>query len=624
MFNLDPEEEKLFILNQEMILHTAEEEMIDKKFKKLQEEMDLLRHRSREIQVRKVAVRTKISDVNRTITKMKDAEVLRKLNETEDEWMKGIIEEIVELTNDFPSIKRARHYQYDDIIATYAAYLNNKNGMLNANDMGAGKTAETVMSLYIFTKKFMKDNNGKVPSILWLTKKSLVKTTPTEIKRWWPSCKIFVSKEISTLSEREFSLEMYDMIGGIFMANYEFVRSTPKINDRNWDFVVIDEVHKLKGGANSNGPTVVWETCKSIAVKARFNMMLTGTPMVNKPEEMWSYLHILAPDRFPDMKKFKRDFCEYKDVAGVMELCVDPTKILETALKGQMIRRSRAEFGIELPELDLQNEVLVMGTAQRDVYLQMRDRFFVWLDSQNDSALTATAIIAQLTRLRQINLFPAGIAVEHAVVDDTGAPIYFDNEIMTVKKALSCRESIKIDEAMDRIEMVTSLPSQVNDSISEQLVLFCTFNEPMREIQRRCDELKISCEIISGQTTSRERNRNLEDEFQRGKIQVLCINSAMGEGLNLQKNPSEWIGGASYGIMLDKWWSPARNEQCIGRIHRQGGTYPVTFWIFENESSVDQYIDAILNIKIESFKSIMDSEKIRPKSDWKEYLKGLL
>jgi SNF2 family DNA or RNA helicase len=96
----------------------------------------------------------------------------------------------------------------------------------------------------------------------------------------------------------------------------------------------------------------------------------------------------------------------------------------------------------------------------------------------------------------------------------------------------------------------------------------------------------------------------------------------MGEGLNLQKNPEHWPGGASYGIFLDLWWSPARNEQCIKRIHRQGSNIPVFIYELQNVPSVDQFIKAKNEEKNEQFNSIMESKEIRPASEWKKILGG--
>lgn len=552
-----------------------------------------------------VLVRNKFS-VNREIQAEEERQRLERLKIEEERRlraemlsMKEVDEEIRKLCEGFEAYDKAHPYQIEDVVSSINAYKAGKRGMLNANDMGMGKTFESAIVLYCM-QKLLSETLGRKPKILWLTKKSLVtkESTKKEIARWNPNWKTIQPVDGGSPAQREFVVEFYrdsDM-ADMFLANYEFVRTTPVAQTMKWDIIVVDEVHKLKGGANSNGPTNIWTSIKNLCVNAEYVLMLSGTPMVNAPEEMWSYLHIFNPEKFPDLKTFKRNFMEYKTIAGEFKLVVDANKLLGQVLKGQMIRRSAAEVGLQIPELNYEVVELERTPAQDEAYKQMQNHFFVWLDEQQDKPLSAMAIIAQLTRLRQINVWPV---VNFTRTDENG---------YEVTETLDIRESSKIDEAMDII-----------DNAQDQAIIFSTFNEPMYEIQRRCRLKGLRCEIISG---SEKHNFDVEAEFQQGRINVLCLNSSMGEGLNLQKNPEHWPGGASYGIFLDLWWSPARNEQCIKRIHRQGSSIPVFIYELQNVPSVDQFIKAKNDRKNEQFNSIMESGEIRPASEWKKLLGG--
>lgn len=546
---------------------------------------------------------TKIFDVRRQKKEEARQAELRELEIQQARAIEDTVAEIRRLTSDFPTIDKLHEYQLEDVVSTIQAYRAGKRGMLNANDMGMGKTVETVVILYVLTK-LMELSLGHRPNVLWLTKKSLMqKSSPKEVKRWNPECSVVTPATAKNLQDREFYLEMYEYTGAdIFMANYEFVRTTPKCLDIKWDIVVIDEVHKLKGGANATGPTKIWETIKNLCLKSRFVLMLSGTPMVNAPEEMWSYLHIFNPEKFPDIKRFRKDFMDYKKAAdgilsGVLE--VKPDLIMKHALKGQMIRRSAEEVGLQLPELTYEIIELEMTPAQQEAYNMMEKRFFVWLDKNEDKPLTAMAIVAQLTRLRQINLWPV---IDFEIKDENG--IGTGNY-----ELLDIRESSKIDEAMDIIE-----------NVQQQVVIASTFNEPLFEIERRCKAVGLSAGVIYGGSKLED---GLEEKFQQGHLDVLLLNSAMGEGLNLQKNPSAWPGGSSYGILLDRWWSPMRNDQVVKRIYRQGSNIPVFWYELQNVPSVDQFIHAKNDEKNESFASIMTSKEIRPGGEWKNYLKEM-
>ena len=519
--------------------------------------------------------------------------------------MRLLDDEIKLLCEGFGAYDKAHAYQIEDVISTIQAYRAGKRGMLNANDMGMGKTFESAIVLYVLNKLFQEEF-GRKPKVLWLTKKSLVvkESTKKELQKWNPDLKILQPLVNGTAQQRDMVVDIAlgsDKVD-VVIANYEFVRTTNKARKSKWDIVVIDEVHKLKGGANSGGPTAIWEAVRDVCLQSEFVLMLSGTPMVNAPEEMWSYLHIFNPTKFDDVKKFKRDFMDYKSIAGEYKLVVDANKILNNVLKGQMIRRGAAEVGLQIPELTYEVIELERSPEQDKVYKQMQNNFFVWLDEQHDKPLSAMAIIAQLTRLRQINVWPSGIHFKETKATPDGTLYEVDN-------VLDIRESSKIDETMDII-----------DNVQDQVIVFSTFNEPLFEVQRRCKEKGISCEVIAGGV---KHTIDVEAEFQQGRITVLCLNSSMGEGLNLQKNPEFWPGGSSYGVFLDLWWSPARNEQCVARIHRQGSNIPVFIYELQNVPSVDQFIKAKNEEKTEQFSSIMESSVIRPASEWKLLFGGV-
>lgn len=493
---------------------------------------------------------------------------------------------------------KAHDYQKADITSAVHAYLSGFTGFINANDMGLGKTMESLLTLkvlsYLFDSEF-----GRKPRIIWLTKSSILKTggTKREADRWYPEMTLVPLDGSLPKDQREF---MFDMIkrldDAVVITNYETVRTTENLREINWDFIVMDEVHKLKGGANLNGPTKLWKAVKGITENARMILMLSGTPMVNRPAEMWAYLHIFDPDRFPRMRDFENFFSMYDPRTG--GYIINPDKLLREALYGRMCLRKKTdeEVKLDLPDItpyEDRERLVEMLPNQRSVYNQMRDRFFIWLeDQESDQLLSASAIIAQITRLRQINIWPV---------------INFTNPETGEVTRLEVRESSKIDELMDIVE-----------EAQDQVVVFCTFNEPFNEIKRRCEEMKLKCGIISGENS--KDLSTLEVDFQQGKIDVLCINSAMGEGLNLQKNPEMWPGGSSTVVFLDLWWNSARNNQCTDRVYRQGASERVNVIHIKNEQSIDSFMDMIIEGKDLEIGKITSSSSLRP-AEWKSMLK---
>ena len=228
----------------------------------------------------------------------------QKLEEEKNKVFEETIALIKEICEDFAAWHQAREYQVEDIVRIVHQYLIGSSGVMNANEMALGKTFESLVALYIITKLFERKHNRK-PTMLWLTKLSILTTggTKNEATRWNPELRMFPLKGADHKAAKEMVLKFARTGGTCVLTNYETIKTTPEAQKIHWDIVIMDEVHKLKGGANSGGPTAIWEAVKNLSMG--FTMMLTGTPMVNKVEEIWSYLHIFDADAFPDAKRFR-------------------------------------------------------------------------------------------------------------------------------------------------------------------------------------------------------------------------------------------------------------------------------------------------------------------------------
>jgi SNF2 family DNA or RNA helicase len=507
---------------------------------------------------------------------------------------------IKEICEDFASWKEAREYQVEDVVRIVHQYIIGSTGVLNANEMALGKTFETLVSLYICSELHRRKFNTE-PKVLWLTKVSIVETggTLSEAKRWFPNLKMFPAKGSNSKASKDLIMRMVNRGGICLLTNYEFVKTTPKVNEVQWDFVIMDEVHKLKGGANSS-PTAIWSAVKELNIG--FMMMLTGTPLVNRVEEIWSYLHLFDPMAFPDSRSFSRQFSALRDLSGKLQFSLRSENMLKDILKGRLIRRTAKEVGLQMPPVTEIITVLPHNLEQGDLYQKMKTEFFIWLDQQEGKALSATSILAQLTRLRQINVLPVA---NFQIKDQEG------NVIETLK--LDCRDSSKLDEAMDII-------SQTQD----QALVFCSFNEPLEEMAFRLQIEGLRGEVIS--SAHRNEMSKYEIGFQNKEIDVLLINSAMGEGMNLHKDNAKWEGGARAVILLDKWWNDSRNRQCIARAVRPGENSgePVFVYDLKCDGSVDFFIQALCDEKSAQFDNLTEASELRPSGEWKTYLQGLL
>lgn len=481
----------------------------------------------------------------------------------------------------------AMEFQREDVLYAVNAWKMGLTGVLNANDMGLGKTYESLAMFYIINKLFV-EKHGRSMKTIWVTKKSLIKSTVRELKTWHGELNVIPVVNVTDPGTRKFLIDMAVNSGAILVTNYESLSTTPEIvDDYTFDMIFMDEVHKLKGGANAK-PTKVWCAARDLVHKSRdaggFYIPLSGSPISNHPKEMWAYLHLFDPIRFPSVHSFEKRYCSWFGQG----IAVQPD-ILIKAMKSQVIRRRKDEVAIQLPELTYDYRSPDHTEAQAIVYQSMRTNFFIWLDEQGeDVPLTATVIIAQLNRLRQINLWPD--ALTHK---PTG--------------------SGKIDEAMDIIMELCET--------GEQVVVFSSqFNDPLYEVRDRVRNLGWICEVIDGAAKDVD---GVCENFRQAKVNVICVNmKSGGEGLNLQKS-DRWPGGAAHAIFLDRWWNPSVNEQAEARIYRKGANVPVTMHIMECEDTVDMFIRAKIDMKTEMITGVMESAALR-KGDWKNQLEGLI
>lgn len=558
-------------------------------FKKFQEAVDKIR-------AEKLAKRAELKSVEANVKELRlelsrlatEAEKNQNLIEAQKR-LDEITEQLNNLRKDAPWNEAIRPFQWDDVCYIVAAFLEGKNGVLNANDMGLGKTFESVAVLWLMQQLFP-EKYGYKPKVLWLTKKSLIQSSIREFRKWWPE--ITPIPVSGKPNQREFIVKLAINNNAPVVVNYDALNTTPILMTTQWDIIVMDEVHRLKGGANYN-PTKVWENTSEIAARAKFIMPLSGSPIQNHPKDMWAYLYMLDPIRFPDHKTFVNQYCYGYDEG----MTVQWDRLIKI-LSNRVIRKSKAEVLTELPDKTREFRYVEMLPEQQKIYNQLRDQFFFWLDEQEEEVLTATSILAQLTRLRQVALMPGSISIP--ITDKNGN---------TIERRVECNESAKIDEAMDIIEQLVQT--------GEQVVVFSSqFNAPLFEIQQRIEkEYRVRAETLTG-ANSKDVDK-IEQAFKDGDIRVLCVNmKSGGEGLNLQT--------ASHAIFLDLWWNPMSNMQAEDRLHRQGQKNAVTIHIIQAEDSVDKFIAEILDKKSSMIEGVMEDSTFRKEQGWKAYLSDLL
>lgn len=483
------------------------------------------------------------------------------------------------------------------------------HGVLIADQMGLGKTLEATAAIDLvqgaedYCEKMEQRLQGAVDpdsvqmhSVLWLCPNSIKSTTALEIAKWSDRQTV---KLDGVPGVRGKIVDLAFDNGLTLIASYEQLRDrgkdangnpkpvTPELMEKHWPIVILDEAHKFKNESSSTFGNV-----EKICQNAGMVIPMTGTPIMNRPGEFWAILHMLTlkgkyEGKFQDYWRFEN---EYLNVWGYSNQFKNGMyDRLINNVKDMVIRRRKDEVEIQLPDKVREVRFVELDAEQRSVYNDMRDKLFVWLDEQKSDFISATNLLAQLTRLRQIALLPSGVKIKRA--DGT-------------EVTLECTESAKIDEAAEILEELLD-----ND---EKCLVFSNYNEPLHETVRRVQALakKLEKDIDVGMIIGGVKDTDraiIQSRFNDpdDKLRVVVGNiAAMGLGLNLQ-------GACSHAIFLDLGWNPGVNEQAEDRLHRTGQKSSVTIHIIQAEETVDAFIAMKLEEKANLIEGIIERSELR-------------
>lgn len=344
---------------------------------------------------------------------------------------------------------------------------------------------------------------------------------------------------------------------------------------------------------------------------------MTGTPILNKPQDLFAQLSLIDPVNFTSERNFLDAYCQQDWYTKKWKFRPGGLERLTNQMASKFVMRDRKSAGITIPPQEIQYYDLVLDPDEypnQFAVLQTLNKHAAILLDEN-KVVSVLAMIALITRKRQAIVYPDGIQLKNQ-----------DGEVVYT---VNCNESIKIDKVIkftngDRNEYEGLIPELIGtydeDNISsgtgydgERVVLFSQFKEPLKEIERRCKEANIPVARYDGDTPDHIREQIQEDFDAKHcdrpgyvkKFQVvLCNYKTGGVGLNFT--------GASQMIILDEEWSPGKADQAMGRIDRMGQTKETTVHVLRVRNSIDTWmaqLNADKAAMVEGFESEIDLQQ---------------
>lgn len=431
--------------------------------------------------------------------------------------------------------------------------------------------------------------------ILYICPAPLLRNVMEEWQNWAPHRNVTYIGAMSK-AERNFALSFLDKLNEyVIIVNYEAWRRDKalltSLIECKFDTIIIDEAHNIKDMQSQAYKGV--ETLVQ-GLKPEYVIPMTGTPILNRPQELFPLLHLVNPAEFTYERDYLFRYCEeyYPKDADGNEASTPRWRFKEGGLEKllskiskNILRRTKDMAGIQLPEKSVIYHELDLDTVNYPDQARAREHMkkFATIVMDSGKAIQATVMIALITRLRQIETWPAGIQLRDAVTKQ-------------VTLELDVYESQKIDYIIRKEgdEYEGLIPDVVED---ERVVVFSQFKAPLHELKARCEAAGLRAVILDGSTSSKLKDE-IRHDFDRkitpnranSKWDVLLANyKAAGVGLNLTN--------ATQLITLDEEWNPGKREQAWDRIHRIGQTENVTINVIRTKDTIDDWLAGIIDQK---------------------------
>ncbi len=468
-----------------------------------------------------------------------------------EEWLKFIE---FENNKDFKSLSgkgsintfkgELREYQ-KEAVAWMKKMAENGFNVILADEMGLGKTIQTLAFMLYYKQKISKN----LPCVV-VCPTSLVENWKEECKKFAPGLKAIVvagtnrDNSIKTLKEFDLVITSYALIK----------RDIEKYSKVKFGLLVLDEAQHIKNPATINA-----KVCKSILTKHR--LVLTGTPLENSPEDIWSIFDFLNPGMLGSRENFKSSYSK-------IEYNFEKQKELADRISPFILRRHKAEVE-QLPEKTEQTLFCEMASSQRNLYNNLLREGKNRYQSFFDGRTTRFDILSSLLRLRQLCCHPQ--LLPETLRDGT-------------------KESAKT-------ELLKELLLEAIDSGHRTLV-FSQFTSLLAILKDWLVENNILFEYLDGAT--KNRYRKVERFNKNKKISIFLLSlKAGGTGLNLT--------GADTVIIYDPWWNPSVEAQATDRTHRIGQKKRITSIKLVVRDSIEEKILELQSKKQGLFNGIVEN-----------------
>jgi SNF2 family DNA or RNA helicase len=420
-------------------------------------------------------------------------------------------------------------------------------GACLADDMGLGKTVQFIAFLL-----HLKEQDALENPTLLVCPTSVLGNWEREVNKFAPSLKILQYHGDKRPKGKAFleTVKKHDLIVTSYSLLHRDIKSLQSVS---WQIIVLDEAQNVKNPDAKQSKAVR-------ELEATFRIALTGTPVENRLQELWSILDFLNPGYLGNKQFFQRRFAmpieKYGDTASLTQL--------RSLVQPFILRRLKSDRDIiqDLPDKQEMTVFCGLTGEQAALYQQVVEQSLVEIESA-EGLQRRGMILGLLIKLKQICNHPAQYLKQATLEQHNSA------------KLLRLEEML--EEVLDE---------------GDRALIFTQFAE-WGKLLKPYLEKQLGREIffLYGSTSKKQREEMI-DRFQHDPqgppIMILSL-KAGGVGLNLTR--------ANHVFHFDRWWNPAVENQATDRVFRIGQTRNVQVHKFVCTGTLEEKIHDMIESK---------------------------